>query len=955
MQLWGTPVMGHADLDHSFANTQTPAPAALSDPAQLDGSAVAMQLGVDPRQGLTADDVEYRLRQDGPNELVSHPPAPAWQRFLAQFRDPLVYLLLVAVLVTFSIWVLEAFVGWPVDALVILVIVILNAVLGFAQEHRSQRAAEALTRLTATSCSVLRAGASQRVPVSALVRGDILLLSEGDSIGADARLLQANALKVQEASLTGESEAVLKCASALRAPTSLAERCNMVFKGTAVIQGTGIAVVTATGMKTEIGAIANLLETTQDEATPLQKEVRQIGRMLGQAVITIAVVVVISVLFLSDIQTATDVIDVLLLGVSLAVAAVPEGLPAILSLVLAIGVQRMAVHQAIIRKLSSVETLGSATIICSDKTGTLTRSEMTIERITTASGCVTVSGTGYNPQGEFNHDGSALQDGPLRSELIVLLSGGSLAGNANLAHDHDGQWCVHGDPTEAAFLVAERKLAIHERRQHRFERIAEIPFTSDRKMMSVIAVDHEHNDQRVVISKGAPDVLLNQCSHLRVGMETLPLDDEKRAAILADVDDMSDAALRTLSVAYRTLAADENMMTGPALEQNLVFVGTVGIIDPPRAEAATAIATAHRAGIRVIMITGDHPRTAARIATDLGIIRSGEIAITGAELDAMDDAQLTGTVRNTSVFARVAPAHKLRIVDALQAEGQIVAMTGDGVNDAPALKAADIGIAMGINGTEVTRESAKMILADDNFATIVTAVREGRAILDNMRKFLRYLLSSNMGEVLTVFLAIVGASLIGLTAPDGAVILPLLATQILWINLMTDAAPALAMGIDTQSHDVMQRAPRKMHDRIIDGQMWSTVLQVGLIMSLTTLLTMDWLLPGGLLPGHHDIDTARTAAFTVLVFSQLFNAFNARSETASAFNNLFSNRWLWAAVVIAVALQIAVVEMPLMNAAFSTVHLSMEHWVLCIIMASTTLWFCEILKMVRRWRIRNKN
>ena len=470
------------------------------------------------------------------------------------------------------------------------------------------------------------------------------------------------------------------------------------------------------------------------------------------------------------------------------------------------GVQRMAKHNAIVKKLSSVETLGSASIIASDKTGTLTRAEMTIERVITASGDTHVTGVGYAPVGQVEHGGVKLVPGPLHSENVVVLSGGSLASNADLRQRSGGEWEIHGDPTEAAFLVAERKLGVNERRERRFERVREIPFTSERKMMSTIEIDHEHGDEVVVITKGAPGLVLERCTRVRVGMEAVELGEAWRARILAEVDTLSSAALRTLSVAYRPLAAGEDPQAAELLERNLIFVGTVGIIDPPREEAAAAIREARRAGIRVIMITGDHPRTAARVAADLGLVEADAVALTGLEIDSLDDAALAEAVLTTSVYARVSPVHKLRIVDAMQADGNVVAMTGDGVNDAPALKSADIGIAMGVTGTEVTKEAAKMILADDNFATIVAAVREGRGIVDNIRKFLRYMLSSNMGEVLTVFLGVVGAQVIGLTGTGGAVVLPLLATQILWINLVTDSGPALAMGVDPPTDDLMARS-----------------------------------------------------------------------------------------------------------------------------------------------------
>ncbi len=918
----------------------------LTHPSQRSGVELSETLDLAIDQGLTSTEARRRLERDGLNELKAEPPVPAWRHFAAQFNDPLVYLLLLAVAVTLAVWGMEGAAGWPVDGLVILTIVGLNASLGFWQETRSIKAAAALAKLAAVTSAVRRDGQMVRIPSFELVVGDVLLLAEGDHVGADSRLLEANSLRVQEASLTGESEAVQKASDTLAPPLSpLAERFNMVHSGTSVVQGTGVAIVTATGMHTEMGAIAHLLNTTPESATPLQQEVRHIGLMLGVAVVLIALIVVATVLLTTPIRSTQDVVSVLLLGVSLAVAAVPEGLPAVLSLVLAIGVQRMARQRAIVKKLSSVETLGSASVICSDKTGTLTRSEMTIQRIVTATGTSHLQGVGYEPSGDVHYLGQVLQPGALQSEVVVMLGGGCLAGNAELRQEPDGTWVIQGDPTDAAFLVAERKLGTHERRRQRFERIAELPFTSDRKMMSVVAIDHEQDGQRVLISKGAPDVLLRHCTQVRVGLDVLPLTDVIRAKALADVNALSDEALRTLSVAYRLLCPDETPATGKDLERDLIFVGTVGMMDPPREEAAQAIREAQLAGIRVIMITGDHPRTASRIALDLGIIEAGGTALTGVELDKLDATALADAVRHTSVYARVAPAHKLRIVDALQAQGHVVAMTGDGVNDAPALKSADIGVAMGIAGTEVTKEAGKMILADDNFATIVAAVREGRGILDNIRKFLRYLLSSNMGEVLTVFLAVVGAQLVGLLDSNGNVALPLWATQLLWINLVTDAAPALAMGLDRHSLDLMQRQPRKPTDRVIDAAMWHTIVFTGLVMAIAALVTLDRFLPGGLISGGESLDTARTATFTVLVLAQLFNVFNARSESASAFQGLFDNLWLWAAVLAGLVLQVAVVEWSFLNLSFGTTPLTLGQWAWCLVISSSVFWLSELRKV----------
>ncbi len=916
---------------------------------------VASAFGADLDNGLTASEASRRLADNGPNEIRAAPRIPAWRRFLAHFHDPLVYLLLAAIAIAIVAWVVEGLIGWPVDAIVIATIVLLNGVLGYVQEAKAESAVAALTRMTSVTSAVMRDGQLLRVPSAELVRGDVLVLAEGDAVGADARLIEATSLRVQEASLTGESEAVLKDAATLPGPTPLGDRLNMVFKGTDIAQGAGRAVIVATGMDTEMGSIAEMLEATAEQPTPLEKEVGRIGRMLGIAVVIIAVVVVGTILLMSDIQNAADVMEVLLLGVSLAVAAVPEGLPAILSVVLAVGVQRMAKHHAIVKKLASVETLGSASVIASDKTGTLTRAQMTIVQVMTASGVTLVSGVGYAPEGSMEHEGTELVAGPLRDEIVVVLSGGSLAGNAELRQAAGGEWEIHGDPTEAAFLVAERKLGVAARRELRFTRIGEIPFTSARKLMSTIEIDHEHGDEVVVITKGAPDVLLELCNRVRVGLDLVDLDEVRRAQILGDVDTLSDAALRTLAVAYRPLAAGEETQISESLEHDLVFVGTVGIIDPPREEAAVAIREAIRAGIRVIMITGDHPRTAARIAADLGIVAPGDGALTGADLDALDDAAFADAVRNVSVYARVEPKHKLRIVDALQADGSVVAMTGDGVNDAPALKSADIGVAMGVTGTEVTKAAAKMILVDDNFATIVEAVREGRAILDNIRKFLRYLLSGNVGEVLTVFLGVVAASVLGLSDSGGSVLLPLLATQILWINLITDSWPALAMGIDPPTDDVMARKPRLLSERVIDARMWAWVIQIGIVVAIVTLLTIDLHLPGGLIEGKQDFSTARTAGFTVLVLAHLINAFNARSERTSAFAQPFANKWLWAAIALSLLLQVAVVNLRFLNIAFGTVPLSFSQWLVCAAMASTVLWYSELNKLISRTFRKNES
>lgn len=944
-----------------------PAAASPDHPWSLPADAVASALGTDAATGLSATEAARLLADNGPNELPSKPPVPAWKRFLSQFNDPLVFLLLGAIVISTIAWVLEGAHGVPVDSIVILAVVTLNAVLGFVQENKAADAVAALSEMTKATSTVLRDGARLVVPSSELVVGDILILGEGDQVGADARLLSAAALRVVESSLTGEADAVTKSSEAVAADTDLADRTCMVYRGTSVAQGTGRAVVVATGGDTEMGAIARMLDAVEEEATPLQEEIHQISKMLGIIVVVIAVVVVGTLLALADDRSAETIIHALLLGVSLAVAAVPEGLPAILSVVLALGVQRMALHKAVVKKLTSVETLGSASVICSDKTGTLTRSEMTIQEVVTASGTAVVTGIGYAPEGDVapdaDRDGRPDADpleGALADEVMVVLSGGALASDAELSVTDD-VWSVVGDPTEGAFLVAERKLGTDGHREGRFERVGEVPFTSDRKMMSVLHTDTKHGT--ILVAKGAPDVLMEHCTQVRVDGAAVPLTDEVRGRFTDHIADMSGRALRTLGVAYRILSEEEAARVAAAgqgdadfsdMERDLVMVGVVGIIDPPRPEAATAVAEAHRAGVRVLMITGDHPATAGRIAADLGIAERGAPVLTGRELTRMGDDELSAAVAQTSVYARVAPEHKMRIVDALKAQGHTVSMTGDGVNDAPALRAADIGVAMGITGTQVTKEAATMVLADDNFATIVDAVREGRRIFDNIKKFLRFLLSSNMGEVLTVFGGVVLAGVIGLSGhSETGVVLPLVATQILWINLVTDSGPALAMGVDPSVEDVMARPPRKPTDRVVDGAMWGGVLLVGAVMAISTLATLDIFLPGGLIEvgvSTDNLETARTAAFTTLVFAQLFNTLNSRSETVSAFSHLFVNKWLWASIALAVVLQVAVVEVGFLQTAFTTTHLDLEHWLVVVAMASLVLWVDEIRKLIMRAR-----
>lgn len=981
------------------------------DPSLADAQAVAASLGVDPNTGLSQAEAERRLAQYGPNELASAPPVPKWKKFLAQFKDPLVYLLLAATGISLIAWFIEkanAAPGaeggeiLPFDAIVIVLILIVNAVLGYIQESKAEEAVEALSQMTAPQTNVLRDGKIARINTVDVVPGDMVVLGEGDSIPADGRLLAAASLRVAEASLTGESVPVGKNVDTLAEAKALGDRANMVFNGTSVTQGAGRAIVTSTGMRTQVGKIADLLQATDDDDSPLQKEMNYVSKILGIAVCIIAAVVLVALALTEGFNDIHDVIDSLLLSVSLAVAAVPEGLAAILTVVLALGVRRMAEHHAIVKKLHSVETLGSASVICSDKTGTLTRNEMTVERVVTPSGEVQLTGTGYAPEGRM----VAIRDAGLmptpspaqdaaQLEAVAVLAVGALANDGELRENVDAgeasaasatTWEAVGDPTEVSLIVAARKVKA-DRKYANYTRVGEIPFTSDRKRMAVVARDNADAGRLTVFAKGAPDVLLGYCSRIAVNGAVRPMTQGDRQQILAAVERLSAEAYRTLGQAYRPLGtasladvpgvrinaaghvadiADQS----DVLESDLIWVGMVGIIDPPRTEVRDSVAEAHRAGIRTVMITGDHPLTAARIASDLGIIetdRNGSAAgaddlsgkvLTGVQLDELPDEQaFDKATREISVYARVAPEHKLKIVESLQRQGNIVAMTGDGVNDAPAVKTADIGVAMGITGTEVTKQSAKMILADDNFSTIVEAVREGRGIFDNIRKFLRYLLSSNVGEVFTVFGGVMLAGFLGITQPGSqGVTVPLLATQLLWINLLTDAAPALAMGVDPSTDDVMARKPRKITDRVIDGQMWGDIIFIGLIMAAVTLIGMDMHLAGGLFTDRsvaaigHDaqMTEARTMGFTILVFAQMINALCSRSHDQSVFVGMFANKWLWGAIALSALLQVAVIYVPFLNTAFGTVPLSAGAWVECLGLAMVVLVASELRKCVLR-------
>ena len=913
----------------------------------------------DRDDGLAAAEAAQRLERDGPNELVERTPPSIWHRFAAQFTDPLVVLLLGAIVVSTLAWWSDGADGAPVESIVIAVIVLANAVIGVWQEGKAVDAVAALRRLVRLQVTVLRDGAALVVPSTDLVVGDVVALAEGDAVAADARLVETHGLEISEAALTGESLPVEKHTDVVVHDIPVADRRNMVHSGTAVTKGRGTCVVTATGAQTEVGRIAALLGEATEERTPLQRQIHELSRWLGIAVGVLAVVVIAAIWVSSDISSTADALDALLVAVSLAVAAVPEGLPAILTVVLALGVQRMAAHQAIVKRLLSVETLGAATVVCSDKTGTLTRNEMTAVRLWVAAGDAEVTGVGYEPVGSIvvrsdptvargamvpAIDASRIDEVVVEEDLWALLSGGVAASDATLVRS-GGTWVASGDPTEIALVVAAHKHRRSDRLARIRPRVEEVTFDSERRLMSTLHPTDDDGswDQ---YTKGAPDVVLDRCvSALHRGVET-DLSDRDRAIVEQVIESFADDGLRTLAVAHRRHTGRPDSFD-EGFETHLTLLGIVGIADPAKAEVRPVIAEAARAGVRTVMVTGDHPRTARSIGRTLGLPVDGERSVVSGS-DLSNGVVLDEVVDDAAVFARVAPEDKLDIVRSLQSHGHVVAMTGDGVNDAPALRHADIGVAMGGAGTEVARDAADMVLADDDFRTIVRAIREGREIFANIRKFLRYLLGSNSGEVLVMVIGVLAASLIGLTAgADGELAVPLLATQILWINLLTDSTLALALGVDPSVDDVMANPPRGEDEPIIDGPMWTTIGLVGVTTALAGLVALDLELAGGMLGGDGDITTARTMLFTTLVLAQIFNAFNARSDRVSAFVDPFGNRLLWAAAALTVVLQVAVVHTAPLQRAFDTTSLDAAQWAICAGLSSSVL----IVNEIRKWGV----
>jgi len=869
----------------------------------------------DQYEGLASGEIKNRLKKFGYNEMVEKEKLAWWKRLLAQFQDFMVLILLAATLIS-------AFLGEYADAVTILIIVIFNAILGFVQEYRAEKSMDALKRMAAPTARVIRNGILQQITAREIVPGDIMALESGDKIAADARLIDVQSMEVEEAALTGESLPVRKVANKqYDENSSLGDRKNMVYAGTSIVKGRGKAVVCATGMVTEVGRIADMIQESEHESTPLGKRLDSLGRWLVWGCLVICSIVVIT-----GVAKGEPLFLMCMAGISLAVAAIPEGLPAIVTVALAIGVQRMIKRNAIIRKLPAVETLGCTTVICSDKTGTLTQNAMTVRKIVTNGNTYEVTGTGYDIKGNFLLNKQEFE--PKKDKcLLQCLEISVLCNNSILKHNNvdisglwrnkaNPSWSIEGDPTEGALVVAAAKANIWRSEVERHQRrLAEIPFESERCRMSVV---YENNNKHVVYVKGAPDVILGLCRYYTKSSGDVVLTDAMKAEILVANEQMTQQAFRVLAVAYRQITKLEADNTEVDLERELVFVGLMGMIDPPRPEAKRAIALCRRAGIRAVMITGDHRNTAVAIAKELEMFNNeSNQALTGTELDHLSDEEFVKIINTITVYSRVSPAHKLRIVRALKQQGHIVAMTGDGVNDAPAIKEADIGIAMGINGTDVTKEAAAMVLADDNFATIVAAVEEGRGIYDNIRKFIRYLLSCNLGEVLTMFIA----TILGLP-------LPLLPVQILWVNLVTDGFPAMALGVDPNDHNIMNRQPRNPRESVFSRGLSRKIIARGLQIGISTVLVF-----AGVYFLRNDLAEARTMAFCTLVFTQMFHVFDCRSELFSVFEiGLFKNKYLLAATGCSTCMQLLVVYHPFMREVFATVPLTLVDWgiILCV-------------------------
>ena len=874
--------------------------------------------------GLDAGEVERRLQIHGPNSLREAKKKSVVLLFLRQFTSLLILILIIAA-------VISGLFGEWADAIAILIIVLLNGVIGFIQEYRAEKALESLKRMTASHSQVVRGGMTLTVETAGLVPGDLILVAEGDRVPADARLVETVALEANEATLTGESVPDPKDAERVLDPgTPLSDRVNMVYQGTVITHGRGRAVVTATGVKTELGRIAELVVDKPEPETPLQGQLRVLARQLSSAALGL-----VALIFVMGILRGYAPVELFLITVSLAVAAIPEGLPTVVTVTLAIGVQRMAAHHAVIRKLPAVEVLGAATVICTDKTGTLTKNEMTVRSLFANGSSFMVTGEGYSVAGTILKDEQEVTDAADKKAIDLLLTTGILCNTSRLTRDPaTGAVEIAGDPTETALLVLAEKGGLDRRDvREKFPCGTELPFDSVRKMMTVICTVDGH--ERAFV-KGAPEILLARCDRILLEGAERPLADRDREGVHDAVRRMGSGALRVLAFAYRDIVTGER----EGVESQLVFAGLAGMMDPPREEAKRAIAACHDAGIRVIMITGDNPETARAVAGELGISGPGEaVVVTGPEMDHWSDEDFRASVQTVRVFARVNPEHKLRIVRALQDNGEVVAMTGDGVNDAPAIIRADIGIAMGLTGTEVTKDVSDMVIMDDNFASIERAVEEGRVIYENILKSARFLITCNLGELAAITLAL----LAGLASPLAPI-------QILWMNIVTDSPPALALAMDPADPDTMKRPPRRPKQQILTWQSSTELILTGLVIALVTLGVF-----AGYLAGGPDLAAkAGTMAFSVIVISQLFTAlaFSGSRERSLLESGVFRNPWLWVAVGFGLVTQFLITEFWFLRAVFGTVPLGLADWGLVLLVALAPVVVVEGLKVGRRGRKR---
>ncbi|MBD2112629.1 MULTISPECIES: cation-translocating P-type ATPase [Cyanophyceae] len=898
-------------------------------------------------EGLSPSEAEHRQQVYGPNELQEGATRSPWEILWDQFKNIMLLMLIAVALVSLVLDLREG--GFPKDAIAIFAIVLLNGILGYLQESKAEKALAALKNMTSPRVRTIRQGQEQEIDAKALVPGDVVLLEAGVQVPADGRLLSAANLQVREAALTGEAEAVIKQPELLLEDESaLGDRLNLVYQGTEVLQGRGTVLVTQTGMTTELGRIATLIQSVETEPTPLQQRMAQLGNVLVTgSLVLVALVVVAGLLRTGDLSLFDELLEV---SLSMAVAVVPEGLPAVITVTLALGTQRMVKRHALIRKLPAVETLGSVTTICSDKTGTLTQNKMVVQQVKTVEHQYEVTGEGYAPVGNLLENGSAIAP-QSDSSLQALLMACALCNDATL-NQSGSIWTLLGDPTEGALLAVAGKGGFdQEKLGQQSDRIGEVPFTSERKRMSVVVQAHADATwplaPQVMFTKGSAELVLERCSTSQGEGQLVPLTEAQRQAILAHNDAMASSGLRVLGFAMKptNVVANPNANLEPE-EQNLIWLGLVGMLDAPRPEVRAAVVDCRRAGIRPVMITGDHPLTAKAIAETLGIAKPGDTILTGRELSHLSPEELERTVPDVSVYARVAPEHKLRIVQALQKQGEFVAMTGDGVNDAPALKQADIGIAMGITGTDVSKEASDMVLLDDNFATIVAATEEGRVVYDNIRRFIKYILGSNIGEVLTI----AAAPIMGL----GGV--PLSPLQILWMNLVTDGVPALALAMEPAEPDVMERPPHNPRESIFARGLGSYMVRVGIVLAVLTIGLMGWAYryttaPG--YPGHPD--TWKTMVFTTLCLAQMGHALAARSDTRlTAQLNPLSNPYIWGAVLLTTGLQVLLLYVPVLAQFFGLHPLAASELAICFGFSALMFAWLEIEKLVIQLSLRRK-